>query len=58
MKKLCVTMFLIYFLSLFIYSFYLFSTNGEGGIPFIILMVSSAVFFGSLRMVEFKIKYN
>ncbi len=58
MKKIWVTMFLIYFISLFIYSYSLLSTNGEGGIPFMILMVSSAIFFGSLRIVEFKMKYN
>lgn len=58
MRKSWIILLLLFLISLFIYTFYLLSTNGEGGIPFIILMISSAVFFGSLRMLNFKTKYQ
>ncbi|PMC34745.1 hypothetical protein CJ195_22245 [Bacillus sp. UMB0899] len=57
-NKLWIAMFLLFSISLFIYTFFLFLTNGEGGIPFMILMISNAIFFGSLRMGELKVKYN
>lgn len=55
--KISVILFLIFFLALFLYSFYLFSINGDGGIPFIILMMSSTIFFGSLRLSKLKNEY-
>ena len=57
-NKFWIATFLIYSIALFIYTFFLFLTNGEGGIPFMILMISNAIFFGSLRIAELKVKYN
>ncbi|MDI7743624.1 hypothetical protein QMK38_16600 [Lysinibacillus fusiformis] len=54
-SKLGLVIFLTFYFALFLYTFYLFFANKEaGGFLFIILMISSAVFFGSLRFAKLK----
>ncbi|WP_019153162.1 hypothetical protein [Robertmurraya massiliosenegalensis] len=55
-NRLWIIAFQIYSNILLIYTFYLFFTGGNGGIPFILLMLSYSIFFGSLRM--FKLNKN
>lgn len=47
---------LFYTFSLSIYALYLFISKGEGGVPFIIVMVGNILLFSSLRVYKNRMK--